>query len=136
MLRAQSLGLVTTTTAHQVGVEAAAVHSATVCTAWQQSGEAVQMLLQGSQGQFLCRLVLAPLAVSAGLVGTAASVPLSSNSVFLVPMFMFMFAAGQRERMLAATERMQKTSDRLQVGKQQLAETEVSWAWDWTAAQP
>jgi len=41
-------------------------------------------------------------------------------------------SAGQRERMLAATERMQKTSDRLQVGKQQLAETEVrvtcSWA--------
>jgi hypothetical protein len=35
-------------------------------------------------------------------------------------------AAGQRERMLAATERMQKTSDRLHVGKQQLAETEVS----------
>jgi len=34
-------------------------------------------------------------------------------------------SAGQRERMLAATERMQKTSDRLQVGKQQLAETEV-----------
>lgn len=34
-------------------------------------------------------------------------------------------AAGQRERMLAATERMQKTSDRLHVGKQQLAETEV-----------
>jgi vesicle transport through interaction with t-SNAREs protein 1 len=33
-------------------------------------------------------------------------------------------SAGQRERMLAATERMQKTSDRLQVGKQQLAETE------------
>jgi hypothetical protein len=35
-------------------------------------------------------------------------------------------SAGQRERMLAATERLQKTSDRLQVGKQQLAETEVS----------
>jgi hypothetical protein len=35
-------------------------------------------------------------------------------------------SAGQRDRMLAATERMQKTSDRLQVGKQQLAETEVS----------
>lgn len=34
-------------------------------------------------------------------------------------------STGQRERMLAATERMQKTSDRLQVGKQQLAETEV-----------
>lgn len=34
-------------------------------------------------------------------------------------------SAGQRERMLAATERLQKTSDRLQVGKQQLAETEV-----------
>jgi hypothetical protein len=34
-------------------------------------------------------------------------------------------AAGQRDRMLAATERMQKTSDRLQQGKQQLAETEV-----------
>lgn len=33
-------------------------------------------------------------------------------------------AAGQRDRMLAATERLQKTSDRLQVGKQQLAETE------------
>lgn len=38
-------------------------------------------------------------------------------------------AAGQRERMLAATERMQKTSDRLHVGKQQLAETEVRAAW-------
>lgn len=37
-------------------------------------------------------------------------------------------SAGQRDRMLAATERMQKTSDRLQVGKQQLAETEVSRA--------
>lgn len=37
-----------------------------------------------------------------------------------------MCAAGQRERMLAATERLQKTSDRLHVGKQQLAETEVS----------
>jgi hypothetical protein len=35
-------------------------------------------------------------------------------------------SAGQRERMLAATERLQKTSDRLQVGKQQLAETEVT----------
>jgi vesicle transport through interaction with t-SNAREs protein 1 len=34
-------------------------------------------------------------------------------------------AAGQRDRMLAATERLQKTSDRLQQGKQQLAETEV-----------
>ena len=34
-------------------------------------------------------------------------------------------SAGQRERMLAATERLQKTSDRLQTGKQQLAETEV-----------
>lgn len=33
-------------------------------------------------------------------------------------------SAGQRERMLAATERLQKTSDRLHVGKQQLAETE------------
>lgn len=42
---------------------------------------------------------------------------------------MFVPAAGQRERMLAATERMQKTSDRLQVGKQQLAETEVRRAW-------
>jgi Vesicle transport v-SNARE protein N-terminus len=34
-------------------------------------------------------------------------------------------SAGQRDRMLAATERLQKTSDRLQHGKQQLAETEV-----------
>lgn len=34
-------------------------------------------------------------------------------------------AAGQRDRMLAATDRLQKTSDRLQQGKQQLAETEV-----------
>lgn len=33
-------------------------------------------------------------------------------------------AAGQRDRMLASTERLQKTSERLQVGKQQLAETE------------
>lgn len=33
-------------------------------------------------------------------------------------------SAGQRDRMLAATERLQKTSDRLQHGKQQLAETE------------
>lgn len=31
--------------------------------------------------------------------------------------------------MLAATERLQKTSDRLQVGKQQLAETEVRRSW-------
>lgn len=38
-------------------------------------------------------------------------------------------SAGQRERMLAATERIQKTSDRLQMGKQQLAETEVSTRW-------
>jgi hypothetical protein len=37
-------------------------------------------------------------------------------------------SAGQRERMLAATERLQKTSDRLAVGKQQLAETEVGMA--------
>jgi len=34
-------------------------------------------------------------------------------------------AAGQRDRVPAATERLQKTSDRLQQGKQQLAETEV-----------
>jgi hypothetical protein len=38
---------------------------------------------------------------------------------------LLLLAAGQRERMLAATERMQKTSDRLHMGKQQLAETEV-----------
>jgi len=37
-------------------------------------------------------------------------------------------SAGQRERMLAATERLQKTTDRLAVGKQQLAETEVRHA--------
>jgi hypothetical protein len=34
-------------------------------------------------------------------------------------------SAGQRERMLAATERLNKTSDRLQQGRQQLMETEV-----------
>jgi len=33
-------------------------------------------------------------------------------------------SAGQRDRMLAASERLQKTSDRLNTGKQQLAETE------------
>ncbi|KAI8470243.1 MAG: Qb-SNARE, VTI1-family [Monoraphidium minutum] len=33
-------------------------------------------------------------------------------------------SAGQRDRMLQSTERLQKTSDRLQLGKQQLAETE------------
>eukprot|EP00877_Chromochloris_zofingiensis_P004078 jgi/Chrzof1/13671/Cz08g07150.t1 len=33
-------------------------------------------------------------------------------------------SAGQRDRMLAATDRLQKTSERLQVGKQQIAETE------------
>lgn len=38
---------------------------------------------------------------------------------------LLLLVAGQRERMLAATERMQKTSDRLHVGKQQMAETEV-----------
>jgi vesicle transport through interaction with t-SNAREs 1 len=34
-------------------------------------------------------------------------------------------SAGQRDRMLQSTERLQKTSERLQLGKQQLAETEV-----------
>jgi len=33
-------------------------------------------------------------------------------------------SAGQRDRMLVSTERLQKTSERLQLGKQQLAETE------------
>lgn len=33
-------------------------------------------------------------------------------------------SAGQRDRMLQSTERLQKTSERLQLGKQQLAETE------------
>ncbi|GBG00366.1 hypothetical protein Rsub_13125 [Raphidocelis subcapitata] len=33
-------------------------------------------------------------------------------------------AAGQRDRMLVSTERLQKTTERLQLGKQQLAETE------------
>ena len=35
-------------------------------------------------------------------------------------------SAGQRERLLTATERLGKTSDRIQQGRQQLLETEVS----------
>jgi vesicle transport through interaction with t-SNAREs protein 1 len=35
-------------------------------------------------------------------------------------------SAGQRERLLSATERLGKTSDRIQQGRQQLLETEVS----------
>lgn len=34
-------------------------------------------------------------------------------------------SAGQRERLLSATERLGKTSDRIQQGRQQLLETEV-----------
>lgn len=34
-------------------------------------------------------------------------------------------SAGQRERMLASTERLNKTGDRIQQGQQQLLETEV-----------
>jgi vesicle transport through interaction with t-SNAREs protein 1 len=37
-------------------------------------------------------------------------------------------SAGQRERLLSATERLNKTSDRIQQGRQQLVETEVSHA--------
>ena len=33
--------------------------------------------------------------------------------------------AGQRERMLKSTEKMDKTTDRIAQGRQQLAETEV-----------
>lgn len=36
-------------------------------------------------------------------------------------------SAGQRERLLSATERLNKTSDRIQQGRQQLIETEVSF---------
>lgn len=35
-------------------------------------------------------------------------------------------SAGQRERLLTATERLGKTSERIQQGRQQLLETEVS----------
>lgn len=34
-------------------------------------------------------------------------------------------SAGQRERLLSATERLEKTSERIQQGRQQLLETEV-----------
>jgi vesicle transport through interaction with t-SNAREs protein 1 len=34
-------------------------------------------------------------------------------------------SAGQRERLLSATERLDKTSERIQQGRQQLLETEV-----------
>lgn len=37
----------------------------------------------------------------------------------------FLTSAGQRERLLTATDRLSKTSDRIQAGRQQLAETEV-----------
>ena len=36
-------------------------------------------------------------------------------------------SAGQRERMLKTTEKMDKTSDRIAQGRAQLAETEVSY---------
>jgi len=36
-------------------------------------------------------------------------------------------SAGQRERLLTATERLGKTSDRIHQGRQQLLETEVSY---------
>lgn len=37
-------------------------------------------------------------------------------------------SAGQRERLLTATDRLNKTSDRIQQGRQQLLETEVGTA--------
>lgn len=36
-------------------------------------------------------------------------------------------SAGQRERLLSATDRLSKTSERIQQGRRQLLETEVSW---------
>ena len=41
--------------------------------------------------------------------------------------------AGQRERMLKSTEKMDKTTDRIAQGRQQLAETEVRCRADWAA---
>lgn len=37
----------------------------------------------------------------------------------------FQTSAGQRDRLLTATDRLGKTSDRIQAGRQQLLETEV-----------
>lgn len=39
-------------------------------------------------------------------------------------------SAGQRERLLTSTQRLEKTSDRIHAGRQQLLETEVRW-WPW-----
>lgn len=38
----------------------------------------------------------------------------------------FQTSAGQRDRLLSATDRLNKTSDRIQAGRQQLLETEAS----------
>lgn len=38
-------------------------------------------------------------------------------------------SAGQRERLLTATDRINKTGDRIQQGRQQLLETEVGASW-------
>lgn len=39
-------------------------------------------------------------------------------------------SAGQRERLLQATDRLDKTSNRIQQGRQQLVETEVRWVFE------
>lgn len=41
----------------------------------------------------------------------------------------FQTSAGQRDRLLSATDRLNKTGDRIQQGRQQLHETEVRWGW-------
>lgn len=40
-------------------------------------------------------------------------------------------SAGQRDRLLNSTDRLTKTGDRIQQGRQQLLETEVGAAWGW-----
>jgi hypothetical protein len=41
----------------------------------------------------------------------------------------FQTSAGQRDRLLTGTDRLNKTSDRIQQGRQQLLETEVGGRW-------
>ena len=62
---------------------------------------------------------LLPQASAAGAPGAAARAELGLEDDY------YSTSAGQRERMLAATERLNKTGNRIQQGQQQLLETEV-----------
>jgi vesicle transport through interaction with t-SNAREs 1 len=56
--------------------------------------------------------------------GAAGSTGLNRAELGLADDY-YQTSAGQRERLLSATERLGKTSDRIQQGRQQLLETEV-----------